>query len=293
MQASPGPDWNTKTPLFRAPPGSVDCHAHLFGPAARYPYSATRNYTPVESGVDAYVRMLDTLGIDRAVLVQGSAQGTDNTILLDAIAARPGRLLGIAVVEADIDDAALERLAAGGLRGIRLSNTLQPRTPLAMFDDLARRVAPLGWHLQIHLGHCRDLVTLERQIAASPVPILIDHMASVTCDDGLDAPGFNTLLRLMAAHEHVWTKVAAFYRRTRSGPPTYEDMRLFAQALVRNRPDRVVWGSNWPHPVYEGSAPNDGDLLDLLAAWFPDMQDQQRILVRNPEKLFGFKPVIA
>lgn len=291
MQASPGPDWNTKTPLFHAPPGSVDCHAHLFGPIARYPYSSARNYTPVESGVDAYIRMLDVLHIDRAVVVQGSAQGTDNTILMDAIAANPGRLLGIAVVEETIDDATLKLLAAAGLRGIRLSNTLEPRTPLAMLEDVARRVAPLGMHLQMHLGHCHDLLAFERQIASSPVPILIDHMASVTADDGLDAPGFQMLLRLMTECDHVWTKVAAFYRRTRSGAPTYDDMRPFAQALVRNRPDRVVWGTNWPHPVYEGSAPNDGDLLDLFAAWFPDKSDQQRILVSNPELLFGFDSV--
>lgn len=289
IQASPGPDPHTRTPAFRAPPGSTDCHAHLYGPFARYPLSPDRNHSPVESGVVDYIRMLDTLGIDRAVNVQGSAAGYDNQILLDAIAAYPERLRGIAVIDPRSDDRELARLAAGGICGVRLSNTLVPRTPLAMLGTLAPRIAPLGWHLQIHLGNCDDLPALEAAIAAAPVPILIDHMASTTAAQGVAAPGFAALLRLMTRHDHVWTKMCAFYRRSGQGPP-YADMRVLGEAIVAARPDRVLWGSNWPHPQYEGAAPNDGALLDLFAAWVPDAATRQLILVRNPATLFGFAP---
>ena len=290
LQAGSGPDPHPRRPAFRAPAGTVDCHAHVFGPRSRYPYAPERSYTPVESPLEQYVAMLDALGIDRAVLVQGSPQGTDNRIVLDAIASAPQRFRGIAVVAAAISDRELEALDRGGIRGIRMSDTMVPGTPLALMETFADRVRPLGWHLQLHLGGCDDLIPLAPRIERLKVPIVVDHMASVTADDGPDAAGFARLGALMRDFDHVWAKVAAFYRRSRLGPP-YADMREMARVLARTRGERVIWGTNWPHPVGNGVSPNDGDLLDLVADWFPEEQLQRHILVENPQQLFGFPPV--
>lgn len=290
MQASSGPQRPTRRPHFALPPGSTDCHAHLFGPVARYPYTPDRLYSPVESTAQDYIHMLDTLGLDRAVLVQGSAQGTDNQILLDAIAQYPGRLLGIAVVRTDISDAQLQALDRGGIRGIRMSNTLNPAVPLSMVDEFAARVQPLGWHLQLHLGRVEDLLGLRESIERSPVPILIDHMASATSQDNLDGAGVRTMLELVRQQPHVWVKIAAYYRRSQAGPP-YADMEPLVHALLQACPDRLVWGSNWPHPVHKRAVPDDTDLLDVFGRWVTDPALRARILVDNPERLFGFAPV--
>lgn len=288
MHATTGPQRPVRRPDFALPPGSTDCHAHLFGPVARYPYAPDRLYSPVESGADDYMHMLDTLGLDRAVLVQGSAQGTDNQILLDAIARQPHRLLGIAVVPADISDADLQALDRGGIRGIRMSNTLHPAVPLSLVSEFGRRVQPLGWHLQLHLGRVEDLLALRETIERSPVPILLDHMASVTSQDAIDGAGVRAMLEL-ARLPHVWVKIAAYYRRSQAGPP-YSDMGPLVRALLQACPDRLVWGSNWPHPVHDREVPDDTDLLNAFGGWVTDPALRARILVDNPQRLFGFPP---
>ncbi len=287
MKSSPGPDWNPRTPAFRAPAGAVDCHAHLFGPRSRYPYAVGRSYTPVESGIDRYVAVLDAVGIDRAVIVQGSPQGTDNRVVIDAISAYPDRLRGIAVVDPSISNRDLEALARGGIRGMRMSDAIVPGTPLSLMESFADRVVPFGWHVQLLLGRCEDVIAMAPRIEKLRIPVVIDHMASVTSADGLYAAGFRRLIELVRDCDHVWVKIAAIYRRSQQGFP-YVDMRPMACALAETRSDRLIWGTNWPHPVYDAGPPNDGDLVDLFADWFADPGVQRRILVENPEQLFGF-----
>ncbi|MGE4243466.1 amidohydrolase family protein [Ramlibacter sp.] len=291
MQASTGPQRPTRRPHFALPRGSTDCHAHLFGPVARYPYAPDRLYSPVESTAQDYVHMLDTLGLDRAVLVQGSAQGTDNRILLDAIAAYPERLRGIAVVRKDVDDEELQELNRGGIRGIRMSDTLNPAVSLSRVAEFGARVKPLGWHLQLHLGRAEDLLALRESIERSPVPILLDHMASAFSHDAIDGTGVQTMLALSRL-PHVWVKIAAYYRRSEAGPP-YDDMAPLVHALLDACPDRLVWGSNWPHPVHNRPVPDDTDLLEAFGGWVADAALRDRILVDNPQRLFGFPPVAA
>jgi predicted TIM-barrel fold metal-dependent hydrolase len=274
---------------FRPPAGAVDCHAHVFGPFARFPLAEGRTYTPAEAPFGAYAAMLSRVGLDRAVLVQGSPHGRDNAVLLDALARAPQRLRGIAVVDPAIGDAELGRLAKAGVRGIRMSDALHPGTPLASMEALAARLAPLGGHIQVYLPQCSDLIALAPRIRASPVPVVVDHLAGVTPRDGLDAPGFCVLLDLLTSTDHVWTKLASFYGRSSAGSP-YDDMAPYARAVAAARSDRLVFGTNWPHPGRKHPRPDDADLLDAFARWFPQRALQQRILVDNPERLFRFPP---
>jgi predicted TIM-barrel fold metal-dependent hydrolase len=271
------------------PAGAVDCHAHVFGPFARFPLAEGRGYTPREATFEDYKAMLRRVGFDRAVLVQGSPHGTDHAALLDALARDRVNLRGIAVVDPNITQGELERFARAGVRGIRMSDTLRLGTPLALLEPFAERLRPLGWHVQVLLRHCDDLVALAPRIRTLGIPVLIDHMASVMPRDGLGAPGFRLLVELLSSSDHVWVKVASFYRRSTTGHP-YADMGVYARALADARPDRVVFGSNWPHPDRMDAPPDDAELLDVLAGWCPDPALQHRILVENPERLFGFAP---
>lgn len=275
---------------FHPPPGSIDCHAHVFGPFARFPLAEGRGYTPREAPFEDYAAMLARVGFDRAVLVQGSPHGTDNAVLLDALARDHVNLRGVAVVDPQITHDELERFARAGVRGIRMSDTLRLGTPLALLERFAERLRPLGWHIQVHLRHCDDLVALAPRFRALAIPVLVDHMAGVTARDGVDAPGFRQLVELLSSSDDVWVKVASFYRRSVTGHP-YADMGACARALANARPDRLVFGTNWPHPDRMDAPPDDGDLLDVFAGWFPDPALQHRILVDNPEHLFGFAPL--
>ena len=169
-----------------------------------------------------------------------------------------------------------------------MSDAIVPGTPLALMESFADRVGPLGWHLQLLLARCEDVIALSPRIETLRVPVVIDHMGSVTAADGPHAKGFRRLIELARDCDHVWVKIAAFYRRSLQGFP-HADMRPMARALAGARPDRLLWGTNWPHPVYDVGPPNDGDLVDLFAEWFPDPVVQRQILVRNPARLFGFE----
>jgi len=274
-------------PCRRPPPGAVDCHAHVFGPYAQFPLTPERRYTPSEAPLDRYLAMLDRVGFDRGVLVQGSPHGFANDAMVDALARAPERLRGIAAVDPRIGDDALARLAQAGVRGLRMGESLRPGTPLRLLEAFAARVAPLGWHVQVYLARSDELPPLTARLGALPVPVLIDHLAGVTPQEGLEAPGFRALLDLLSSTDHVWVKVASFYRRSVGGRP-YDDMAPFARALVAARPDRVVFGTNWPHPDRQLTPPDDAMLLEAFTGWFPDPAHVRRILVDNPARLFGF-----
>jgi 2-pyrone-4,6-dicarboxylate lactonase len=280
-----GPQLQTRPPSFSVPAGAADCHAHVFGPRERYPYAAKRYYSPPPVFLADYLAMLDALGLARGVLVQTAVHGTDNRVVLDAIAAYPDRLRAVALIDESFDDATLDALHRGGVRGFRANLVAKIGVQLDAARALARRAARLGWHVQFLLD-VESSPDLDRVLGDFPTEVVIDHMGRPDPTRGPDAPGFRALLRLLRSGRG-WTKLSAPYRTSRV-QPGYTDMTVFAQALIDATPDRLVWGGDWPHVTLETPMPNDGDLLDLLAVWAPDPKLRAKILVDNPVALYGF-----
>src|SRR5882672_6086938 len=226
--------------------GACDCHAHVCGPESRYPYSPNRLYTPEDASPADYRRMLDSLGMERGVLVQPSIYGTDNRALLDALAQDPKRLRGIAVVPYDIHARELEKLHQAGVRGVRQNivdlKEGKGRLPLDDLRRLAVKIKPFGWHVEF-LMHVDEFPDLDRQLADFPVDVVFGHLGYVPAAKSPDEPGFKALLRLMKDGK-AWVKMTAPYRLTSSAMP-YPDTDRFAQALVAAAPERLVWGSDW------------------------------------------------
>lgn len=283
-----GPDLNTRKPKTPAPPGAIDAHAHVFGPLDRFPYLAERGYTPPEASLAQWFEMHRTLGIERGVLVQPSVHGTDNRAMLAAMAAADQRLRGVAAVEAEVSDSELSALNAAGVRAIRFNLQFSGGVALDAMAALAERVAGLGWHLQF-LMDARDLVELGPQLQRLPTEIVIDHIGFMPASSGVEHPGFQAFVELVRSGK-CWAKLSGPYRGSEQDPP-YDDITPYAQALIAARPDRIIWGTDWPHPALEGPMPNDGDLFDMLAVWELDEARRRAILVDNPERLFGFDPV--
>lgn len=284
-----GPDPDTRRPRLRLPPGSCDTHAHVFGPAARYPYAPGRIYTPPDAPPAAYRRMLSVLGVQRSVLVQPSVYGTDNRAMLDAIAASAGAMRGIAVVDEAVSDAELGRLHGIGVRGIRF-NVVDVAVdrgvlPMRTVRRLAERIRPLGWHVQL-LVHVDDFPELEAMLAAFPTDVVIDHFGYMSTARGLADPGFQGLLRLLGSGRG-WVKLTAPYRISAQAMP-YPDVIPCAHALVEANPERILWGTDWPHAKHEGPMPNDGEMCERLADWIPDERRRHLALVDNPARLYGF-----
>ncbi|MBC7780493.1 MAG: amidohydrolase family protein [Proteobacteria bacterium] len=282
-------DAHPRPPKLPFPALACDCHAHVCGPAARYPYWSERIYTPPDASLAEFRHMLDTLGCARAVLVQPSVYDTDNRAMLAALALDPTRLRGVAVVPFDVEVAEIERLHAAGVRGVRC-NIVDLKTgkgvlPLDALQALATKVKPFGWHVEF-LMHVDEFPDLDRQLAGFPVPVVFGHLGYLPTTKGTGDAGFNALLRLMKDGV-AWTKLTAPYRLTASALP-YPDTDAFAFALVDAAPARLVWGSDWPHVIVKTAMPNDGDLADLLAQWVPDTATRARILVDNAATLYGF-----
>ncbi len=281
-----GPNRDTRVPRFRAPPGATDTHAHVFGPRDRYPFSPERSYTPPDCTVQQYLALLDTLGFDRGVIVQGGANGTDNRVTLDAIATAPERLRGVAVIPAGLGEATLADLDARGIRGVRMSTVVRGGIGFDQLDRLGREVAPLGWHVMLHFHAASELIDAAPQLEDLPCPFVLDHMARITGAEGIDSPAFAVLLRLLDT-DRAWIKLASLYRLS-AEPWPHADMLPMIHDVVRRRPDRVLWGSNWPHPIHVGAMPNDGDLVDLIPLWVPDPAVRTQLLVSNPAALYRF-----
>jgi 2-pyrone-4,6-dicarboxylate lactonase len=280
-----------RAPSFTVPRGACDCHAHVCGPAARYPYWPHRIYTPPDALLPAYRHMLDTLGVERAVLVQPSVYGTDNRAMLDALAADPVRLRGVAVVEFDVPAADIESLHAQGVRGVRC-NIVDLKDgkgvlPMDALKSLASRIAAFGWHMEF-LMHVDEFPDLDSQLAQLPVPLVFGHLGYVPAARGLRTQGFEALLRLMRDGK-AWVKLTGPYRLT-TGELPYAEVDAFAARLVEAAPERLVWGSDWPHVTMKTAMPNDGALFDVFARWVPDPALRQRILVDNAAQLYGFAP---
>jgi len=285
----PGPDLHPHTPRHDIPDGVIDCHCHVFDRFNRYPLTPHRSYTPARATLEQYLAMCKVVGIARTVQVNASTFGTDNSITLDVIAQLgQDKARGICGIAPDTPDAELERLHRGGFRGVRLSTHVKGYGGFEALPLLATKIKPLGWHVQLHVGASAELAVIESQLMQCPAPIVFDHLGGARGEEGINAPGFQALLRLLQSRDDRWVKISSWYRRSHAAPPDYANMKPLAQALVATRPDRCVWGSNWPHPAWKSIMPNDGDLMDAFCDWVPDAATRRRVLVGNPEKLYGF-----
>ncbi len=287
-------DPKPRRPKVAVPPNSCDCHAHVFGPGDHYPFIPHGLYTPADALPTDYRHMLDALGVERGVLVQPSIYGTNNEAMLDAMAKDPERLRGIAVLPYDTGEAEIERLHALGVRGVRC-NIVDLKfnkgvLPLDRLKGLAARIKGFGWHVEF-LMHVNEFPDLDRQLADFPVDVVFGHLGYVPTSEGFGADGFEGMLRL-ARDGKAWVKLTAPYRLTLSEMP-YPDVNATAQMLVEQVPERLIWGSDWPHTFIKTGMPNDGDLMDLLARWVPDEKLRERILVNNPAGLYGFPSTAA
>lgn len=282
----PAPDPNTRKPGFKLPAGSCDCHAHVFGPQSRFPYLPNAAYIPRDAPPEDYARMLRTIGCERAVLVQPSVYGTDNSAMIYALRSGVFAFRGVAVVDENVSDRELEDMHAAGVRGVRINlASVTPGLTLAQAPRLAARLKALGWHLQFFM-ELRKFPDAEEKLGSLDIDIVIDHFGRVRADEGVQAPAFKALLRLLA-RDNVWAKLMGPYFISDQAPH-FADTTPFARAVVAAAPDRVVWGTDWPHPAAHDKMPNDGDLADLLLEWVPDEAQRRKVLVDNPARLYGF-----
>ena len=275
----------TEAPKLKAPPNACDCHMHIYD--SRFPVAPNAKLRPPDATVDAYRLLQKRIGTVRNVVVTPSTYGTDNSCTLDAMAKLGATARGVAVVDTSVVDAELKRLNDLGVRGIRFNLVQSGATTIDMVEPLSRRVADLGWHVQIHmLGD--QIVKIAELLQRLPSPIVFDHMARVPQPAGVDHPAFALVLKLLD-NGRTWVKLSGAYMDTRTGPPTYADVSRVAQAYVKASPERMIWGSDWPHPTEKADAkPDDAILFDLLADWAPDEATRNRILVDNPAALYGF-----
>jgi 2-pyrone-4,6-dicarboxylate lactonase len=282
------PDPHPVKPEFSLPPGACDAHCHVFGPAAKFPYAPDRAYTPPDAPVEQLKKLHAHLGFSRAVIVHASCHGTDMNVTLDAIASSGGAYLGIAVVDGSISDSELADLHAGGIRGIRFNfvRHLGGVPDINVFATLVRRIAPLGWHVVLHFD-AQDIVEQAPLLAKITVPFVIDHMARVRAADGLEQAPFRMLVDLLRSNPLAWVKVCG-PERVSVGVRPFRDAIPFARTLIATAPDRILWGTDWPHPNIAKDMPNDGELVDLFAEFTGDPVTQRKILVENPARLYGF-----
>lgn len=281
-----GPDPEPKLPTrFVVPKGAVDTHAHILGLPPRYSLSDARGYTAPEAPLSRYLAMLDATGMTHGVLVQASVHGTDNSLIKEALIAQKGKLKGIAVVPPEVDERGLEDLSNAGYVGCRFNVLFGGGVGFGAIDTLAQKVKPFGWHLQF-LMDVREIAPIAKKLEQLPVPWVIDHMGHMPTSAGLKNPGFQTFLSLLK-NSDGWVKMSGAFRQSVDGSP-YRDTIPFAHALVAVRPDRLVWGSDWPHVAIKPPMPEIGELLDLFAEWIPDGDQRNRVLVDNANKLYGF-----
>ncbi len=294
LRVSLPPDPNTRPPHWTLPPGACDTHAHVFGPPDLFPYADDRRYTPPAAPVEHYRNMQKITGLSRAVFVTPTAHGHDNRVVLNAIAELGDSARGVANIDSSFDDAALDALKDGGMRGARFHLMDDRPGSEEHLSAQLPRLRARDWTLVLHVDPV-DLVNHEKFIRALPVVTVIDHMARVRGADGLGQPAFRLLLDLLK-DDRFWVKLCSFDKISAvpkarvEGSLPFMDMVPFAQAVIAAAPDRVIWGTDWPHgnTFTPGRVPNEGDLLDLLAVIAPDAAQRNRVLVDNPARLFGF-----
>lgn len=272
---------------FKPPPLACDAHCHVFGPSAKFPYDPKAAYQPQDAPLEDLQGLHARLGFERAVIVHASCHGADMRVTLDAIARSGGRYRGTAIIDESYTQKDFERMHEGGIRAVRFNfvRHLGGRPEMGFFKKTVERVRAMGWHLILHLD-AQDIVELQAMLDALPVPFVIDHMGRVKASDGLEQAPFRALLGLVK-NLNAWVKICGAERVSTKGPP-FSDAVPFGRALVEAAPDRVLWGTDWPHPNVRWM-PDDAGLLELFAAMVPEPDLQRRILVDNPAKLYGFR----
>lgn len=273
-------------PRTKAPPGSTDCHAHIFGPLDRFPFAKSRSYTPADASREEYLGMLATLGLERMIIVQPSVYGFDNGATIGAVCAFGlNRARAIVHVSRRTPIARLRELDGAGARGVRFITVFHGGARIDELTGVAKRIAPFGWHLQLYLPRAA-YAELEPTIRRLPVPVVFDHMGGIMADTNENDPGRLAMLRLLETGK-CWVKLSG-YRSSIAGPP-FPDVAPIAHSLIVHARERCVWGTDWPHPAMQRFAPDDGRLFDLLAEWAEDPETLHRILVDNPAALYGFR----
>jgi D-galactarolactone isomerase len=273
----------TEPPKLKVPANACDCHMHIYD--AKYPIAPTATLKPSDATVADYKLLQRRIGTTRNVVVTPSTYGTDNRITLDAIAQIGPTARGVAVVDTSIADAELKRMNDLGIRGIRFNLVQAGATTVDMVEPLSKRVNDLGWHLQIHMKG-EQIAAIEDLLLRVPAPIVFDHLGRLAQPNALDTPGFRTISKLIDKGK-TWVKLSGAYQDSKVGPPSYSDTVAIARAYIKATPERMVWGSDWPHPT-EKEKPDDAVLFDLLAEWAPDEATRTAILVQNPARLYGF-----
>ncbi|QIL71524.1 amidohydrolase family protein [Diaphorobacter sp. HDW4B] len=289
-------DWyaGPAKPKFKLPAGSVDAHCHVFGPGAQFPYAPERKYTPCDASREQLFALRDHLGFARNVIVQATCHGSDNSALVDACVAAKGKARGVATVRRGISDVQLKVLHAAGVRGVRFNfvKRLVDFTPKDELQEIASRISELGWHVVVYF-EAADLPELWDFFSGLPTTVVVDHMGRPDVSKGVDSEEFALFLRFMREHPNVWSKVTCPERLSVSGPTAlngeqsaYRDVVPFARRIVEEFPDRVLWGTDWPHPNLKDHMPDDGLLVDFIPSIAPTPQLQKKLLVDNPMRLY-------
>ncbi len=278
---------NPSKPDFKVPARAVDAHCHVFGPGDVFPYAPERKYTPCDAPKEKLWALRDQLGFERNVIVQATCHGADNRALVDALNDSNGRARGVATVKRDVSDEALQALDAAGVRGVRFNfvKRLVDVLPHDTLVEVAERVRPLGWHLVIYV-ESQDLPELAGFLASLPTTIIFDHMARPDVSKDPHGREFDAFIELLTDNENMWAKVSCPDRLTISGPPDYADVVPFGRRVVETFPDRVLWGTDWPHPNLKSHMPDDGKLVDYVREIAVTAELQQKLLVDNPMRLY-------
>jgi len=289
-------DWHSdpSKPRFQVPPGAVDAHCHVFGPGAQFPYARERKYTPCDASKQQLFQLRDHLGFARSVIVQATCHGADNRAMADACRASNGTARGVATVTRNAADSELLQLHEAGVRGVRFNfvKRLVDFTPRDELMQIAGRIAKLGWHVVVYF-EAQDLPELRDLFAALPTTVVVDHMGRPDVSKPVNGPEFELFGKFLSDNPNVWSKVSCPERLSTSGPPArsgeqaaYRDVVPFARRIVETYPDRVLWGTDWPHPNLRDHMPDDGVLVDFIPRIAPTAELQRKLLVANPMRLY-------
>jgi 2-pyrone-4,6-dicarboxylate lactonase len=282
-------DWhpNPSKPNFRPPPGAVDAHCHVFGPSTEFPFAPERKYTPCDASKHQLYALRDHLGFSRNVLVQATCHGADNRATVDAVMSSGGKAKGIATVKPSVSDEELEYLNSNSIKGVRFNfvKRLVDPLPPAVLAKLVDRINKYGWHIVIYF-EALELPELYDFISDISTTVVVDHMGRPDVTKDVDGPEFALFQKLIEENKHIWSKVTCPERLSKSGPPKYDDFVPFAARLVERFPDRVLWGTDWPHPNLTDHIPDDAWLVDMIPRIAPTGALQQRLLVDNPMRLY-------
>ncbi len=283
---TPPPDPHPRRPKFQVPAGAIDCHVHLFGPASRWPFHPGSRYSSADALPETQIAMQDTLGLAGAVVVSGGGYGQDTRHLEEVLTRFPQRFRGVALLPDDVSREHVARLDRLGVRGARFVSAGHRGALPRLSRRVAELIADFGWHVQFYPAG-DDLLAHAQELLDLPTPVVLDHFAAIPAAAGVTQPAFDCLQRMLDSGR-VWVKLSGPMRCSAADLP-YAEVTPMAQALVAQHPERLLWGTDWPHVNMVGRAmPNDGDLLDLLPDWAPRPEDRQRILVDNPKLVYGF-----